>query len=184
MKTKPPAHLFGAWGFSFVWAWGAGHPAPGSTLVALAAQPPLVRRSGQEVAANGWHWHCGFVHLQLNATTTHGEPLLCSIHNLGQQAKLSKEIIMTKTATAFGNISLTTVNEDTRKGIHAAFNAWMLSCNEADYSLFLKVKEWVAQGRPCSILQVVLVCSQLALLRQQLPATLRERLQAANLLPV
>lgn len=90
---------------------------------------------------------------------------------------------MKKTATAFGTLMLPT-DDETRKGIHAVFNAWLLACNEDEYSLFLRVKEWVAQGRPCSITQVIQICTQLVLLRQQLPITLRERLQAANLLPV
>jgi len=76
------------------------------------------------------------------------------------------------------NLSLAVAKDPTRTRLHAAFNKWLLSCQEHEYQEFLELREQIAPGRSCTIVQIIQGCEL-----QQLPAGLRGAIQEVNLRP-
>ena len=76
------------------------------------------------------------------------------------------------------------LDEEARLQMHKAFNQWLLGCNEADFSLFMRAKESVAHGQPCSVARLIQSCWINREARDLLPGNLAKLLQEKHLLPV
>lgn len=76
------------------------------------------------------------------------------------------------------NLSLAMGKDPNRTRLHAAFNKWLLSCQEHEYQEFLELREQITPGRSCTIVQLIRACEP-----QQLPAGLQAAIQEVNLRP-
>ena len=67
-----------------------------------------------------------------------------------------------------------------RKAFHSIFNTWLAQAGEGDYEQLDAARQAFAPNQVCSAVRLIQGCQADPELRQQLPATLVQLLQARN----
>ena len=72
------------------------------------------------------------------------------------------------------------LNPTQRSRFHAMFERWLCNATDQEYQEFANLRELIAPGQVCTVIQIALTCLRDPVMINRLPASLREALLAEN----